>query len=360
LNDTPFPGTLGRICPHPCESECTRGKKGDPICPKTLKRFLADTVDWDDIDISPRKSTGHTVAIVGSGPAGLSTAYDLALLGHKVTVFESLPTAGGMLAVGIPEFRLPKHILQKEIDWIKNMGVEILTNKKIESLHDIKDYDAIFLGLGAHVPQKLGVEGESLEGVIHATSFLKEINLGVPVKLGDSVAVVGGGNVAIDAVRTARRLGSKNAFIVYRRSIREMPAGEEEIEEAQEEGIIIHFLATPTRILGNEKVIGMECIKMELGEPDSSGRRRPIPIEGSEFVLNLDNVIPAISQTPDTSWIQNLEFTRWGTIVVNEKLTTRVNNVYAGGDVVRGPATVIEAIADGKNAAKYIDEYLKT
>jgi glutamate synthase (NADPH/NADH) small chain len=363
MEDNPLPGTCGRVCPHPCEGQCLRGNKGEAIAIAWLKRFVADAVDASQLKIEPQQPTNKIVAIVGSGPAGLTAAYALRLLGHKVTVLESLPVVGGMLAVGIPGYRLPKHVIQKEIGFIKSLGVEIQTNTKINSLDELfnQGYDAIFIGVGAHLSRRLDIEGTDLQGVLYATPFLKEVNLGNKVQLGHRVAVIGGGNVAIDAVRTALRLGSKQAFIVYRRSIEEMPASREEIEEAEEEGVKIHFLAAPTKIIGrNGRVIGMECIRMELGEKDSSGRRRPVPIEGSEFDLELDNVILAISQSPDLSWLPKgrLEISR-GTLVVNpETCATNRKGVYAGGDVVK-PATVIEAIAAGKTAAKAIHSYLR-
>ena len=368
----PLPAVCGRVCTHPCEMECNRGKLDKPIAIAALKRFVADyEVSGGAEEITPVPRTKEErIAVIGSGPAGLTAAHDLVKMGYGVTVFEALPTLGGMLAVGIPEYRLPKKVLQTEIEAIQKLGVEIKLNSPVGkdglTLDNVwkQGYKAIFIAVGAHSSMKLGVPGEELEGVYHGVSFLRDVNLGKEVKVGERVAIVGGGNVAIDAARTAFRLGSKKVFIVYRRSRQEMPASEEEIEEAEHEGIKIHYLAAPVRILGKDwKVAGMECIRMELGEPDASGRRRPIPIEGSEFVIDADMIVPAIGQTPDLAFLpedSKFEITRRGTFEVDDNsLSTNIPGVFAGGDAVRGPATVIEAIAAGKRAAISIDCYLR-
>lgn len=365
LNDSPFPATLARVCPHKCTKECIRGKKGEPIEIANIKRYITDNVDRTKLGIKPEPATGKKIAVIGAGPAGLTVAYRLALKGHRIDVFEELPVSGGMLYVGIPEYRLPRDVLNSEIDFIKSLGVSIHNNTRIESLDGLwKDgYEAIYIGTGAHLPQKLGVPGEDMEGVVHATTFLRDINLGKAVKLGERVAVVGGGNVAMDAVRVSVRLGAKKVFIVYRRTMAEMPADKSEIEDSEEEGVEIHILAAPVKILGSSgKVTGMECIKMELGEPDSSGRRRPVPVKGSEFTLDVDTVIPAISQSADTKWLPDtIKLTKWGTIEVDAQTgATSLRGVYAGGDNTLGPATVIQAIDAGNKAAAAIDAYLKS
>jgi len=369
--DNPLPAICGRVCHHPCEAKCTRGKVDEPVAIDFLKRFVADI----ELTSKERKlpeieeKREDRIAIIGSGPAGLTSAYYLALKGYNVTVFESLPVAGGMLAVGIPEYRLPKDILNAEIDYIRELGVEIRTNTRIGvdlTIQDLKQegYKAIFLAVGSHISRKLGIEGEDLQGVVHGVHFLRDINLGKKVSLGKKVAVIGGGNVAIDSVRTALRLGAEEAFIIYRRSIEEMPANEEEIEEAEEEGIKIHYLVAPVRILGKDgRVVGLECIRMKLGEPDGSGRRRPIPIEDSGFVMDVDAVIPAIGQSLDTAFMSpeiGLKLNKGDTIEIDSvTYATNIPGIFAGGDAASGPATVIEAIAAGKEAAVSIDRYLK-
>jgi heterodisulfide reductase subunit A-like polyferredoxin len=368
--EAPFPGVLGRVCTHPCEDNCTRGQVDEPLSICRLKRFLSDQVKSGGNDSPPERmeSKGKKVAVIGSGPAGLSAAYFLALWGYDPTVFEALPVAGGMMAVGIPAYRLPKDILEDEIDFVKSAGVEIKTNTPIGdslSLKDLKSqgYEATFVGTGAHRNNPMGVEGEDMEGVIPGVEFLRDVSLGNPTKLGEKVAVIGGGNVAIDAVRTAVRMGAKDAFILYRRSRDEMPANLEEIEETEEEGIDIRYLVAPNKIIGeNGKVTGIECIKMELSEPDESGRRRPVRIEGSEFTLDVDTIIPAIGQSPDLSFLGDGEIKadKRSRIETHElTLETNVPGVFAGGDVVLGPATVIQAIAAGKQAAISIDRYLQ-
>jgi heterodisulfide reductase subunit A len=365
----PFPGIIGRICNHPCETACNRGEYDEPIAICALKRFLADVEEGPAPVPVLETRRNQTVAIVGAGPAGLAAAHDLALEGYGVTVFEGLPVAGGMLAVGIPDYRLPRAVLNREIARIRSLGVQLELNTPVggkggPSLDDLhSDHDAVFVAIGAHQERQLRIVGEDLEGVAPGAVFLRKLNLGQPVVVGRRVAVVGGGNVAIDAARSALRLGAESVTIVYRRSRAEMPASAWEIEDAEEEGIHFHFLANPVRILGeNGRVLGLECIRMELGEPDSSGRRRPIPIEGSDFGLAVDMVIPAIGQTPDLGSMggSGLPVTRWGTLAADpDTLATHVPGIFAGGDAVSGPGTAIEAIAAGKRAARSIHRYLQ-
>ncbi len=369
--ENPFPAVCGRVCTHPCETECTRSKVDEAISICQLKRFAADEVKASGKDSPPDRlpGNGHRVAIVGSGPAGLSAAYYLALWGCEPTVFEALPVAGGMMAVGIPSYRLDKAVLNAEIDFIKSVGVDIKTSSPISGASAIKDlqaqgYQAIFLAVGAYRNNPMGVEGEDMPGVTPAIDFLRDVNLGKPAQVGKRVVVVGGGNVAIDAARTALRLGVADVLIVYRRSRQEMPAAEEEVEEAEEEGVRIQFLAAPTRVIAkNGKVTGMECLRMELSDPDESGRRKPVPIKGSEFAVEADTILPAIGQSPDLAFLSadsGVESTSRGTVKVNGlTLETTMPGVFAGGDAVSGPATVIEAIAAGKEAAISIDRYLR-
>jgi len=358
----PFPRVLGRVCFHPCEGVCRRGQLNQPIAICALKRFIAeqDTSQWQT---KTRKAspTGKKVAIVGSGPAGLTAAYYLAKLGHSVTVFEALPQPGGMMQVGIPRYRLSKEVLDSEIEGIKSIGVEIKTNSKVESLDGLKQqgFKAIFLAIGAHQGVKMGVPGEESPGVIECISFLRDVSQGKKMKPGDRVAVVGGGNAAIDAARTARRLGAKEVILVYRRSRQEMPANPEEVEAALEEGIKILFLAAPTKITKDGNTLVMECQRMELGEPDASGRKRPVPIKGSEFNIACDTIIAAIGQVPAIPSGFGLEPLGGGTLKVNsETLASGVDGVFAGGDVATGPASVIKAISAGRKAASSIDKYL--
>ena len=367
-----LPATVGRVCTHPCETECNRGKVDEPIAIAALKRFVADhELDTRTEEIAPAPRTQDAkVAVVGSGPAGLTAANDLVLMGYGVTIFEALPVPGGMLAVGIPDYRLPKEMLKREIEDIQKLGVEIRLNspvgKKGLKLDDLwqEGYKAIFIAVGAHKSANLDIPGEDFEGVYHGVSFLRDVNLGKKVTPGEKIAVVGGGNVAIDAARTALRLGSKEVTIVYRRSRHEMPANEEEIVEAEHEGTKIQYLVTPVRILGEDgKVSGMECIKMELGAPDASGRRRPIAIEGSQFTIDVDTVILAIGQSPDLSLLpkdSRFQVSPRGTLAVDDNsLATSMPGVFAGGDAVLGPATVVQAIAAGHRAATAIDSYLR-
>ena len=383
-----LPAVCGRVCPQEtqCESKCVRGIKGESVGIGRLERFVAD---WHNTfcteePVKP-ESNGHRVAIVGSGPSGLTCAGDLAKKGYEVTVYEALHTAGGVLVYGIPEFRLPKKIVAKEVDTLKKLGVHIETNVVIGKTLTIDElfemgYEAVFVGSGAGLPNFMGIPGESLKGVYSANEFLTRSNLmksyldnpETPIMKGGKVAVVGGGNVAMDAARTALRLGAEKVYIVYRRSMEELPARKEEVEHAEEEGIEFRLLFNPTEILGynnpddardpkNGFVTGMTCVKMELGEPDERGRRRPVVIEGSEFTIEVDTVIMSIGTSPNPlikSTTEGLEVNRWGGIVISEDGLTSRNAVYAGGDAVTGAATVISAMGAGKTAAKAIDEFL--
>ena len=377
-----LPAVCGRVCPQEtqCEQKCVRGIKGEPVGIGRLERFVAD---WHNKNVceAPRKPApnGHKVAVIGSGPSGLTCAGDLAKKGYAVTVFEALHTAGGVLVYGIPEFRLPKDIVQKEIDGLKALGVDVQTNMVIGRVLSIDElleqgYEAVFIGSGAGLPRFMNIPGENLKGVYSANEFLTRVNLmkayqpgsDTPIEHAKRVAVVGGGNVAMDAARCAKRLGAEEVFIVYRRSEKELPARAEEVEHAKEEGIVFHLLNNPTQILGDENgnVKGMECIRMELGEPDASGRRRPVEVPGSEFTLDVDCVIMAIGTSPNPlikSTTQGLETQKWGGIIVNEEtgLTSR-EGVYAGGDAVTGAATVILAMGAGKTAATAIDQYIQS
>ncbi len=375
-----LPAICGRVCPQEtqCEALCVLGKKGQPVAIGRLERFCADYERQKGITIpESTKSTGKKVAVVGSGPAGLTAAADLAKLGHKVTVFESLHKTGGVLSYGIPEFRLPKEIVQQEIDYIKELGVQFKPNYiigRIKTLDELCDeFDAVFLGTGAGLPSFMGIPGENFSGVYSANEFLTRVNLmkaydpayDTMVRHGKHVVVVGGGNVAMDAARSALRLGADEVSIVYRRGEEEMPARREEIEHAKEEGIIFRLLTNPLRILGDEKfnVKAVECIKMELGEPDESGRRSPVPVEGSEFTIPADVVVIAIGTSPNPiifKGSEGLEQSKRGTVVADEETgATSKCGVFAGGDAVTGAATVISAMGAGKKAAQAIDEYLK-
>ncbi|MDZ7261876.1 MAG: FAD-dependent oxidoreductase [candidate division KSB1 bacterium] len=367
----PFPGVLGRVCNHLCQTKCLRGDLDEPVSIKFLKRFAADWERQQGLRDTTPPETIHKekVAIVGSGPAGLTAAYFLAKAGYLSTIFEALPVAGGMLAACIPEYRLPRDILEYEIQLVKDLGVEIRLNTPIGKELTIDDlfrqgYQAVFLAPGAHKSLKLGIEGEDSEGVIDCIKFLYDVNLGKEVKLGDRVGVIGGGNAAIDAARVAKRLGCKKVSIIYRRTRAEMPANKEEVDAADQEGIDIQILTSPKRVLTKDgKMVGLECIRNKLGPPDASGRRRPVPIEGSEFVIELDNLIPAISQEPDLSFLgkeHDFKISKWNTFEVDpETLATNKPGVFAGGDAVTGPKTVVEAMQAGRVAAEMIIKYIR-
>ena len=376
-----LPAVCGRVCPqeNQCEGKCVRGVKGESVAIGRLERFVAD---WHrehcDEQPSVPQQNGHRVAVIGAGPSGLTAAGDLAKLGYAVTVYEALHLAGGVLVYGIPEFRLPKKIVQKEIDGLKAMGVEILTNMVIGKVLTIDElfemgFEAVYIASGAGLPRFMGIPGESLKGVYSANEYLTRINLmkayqpgsKTPIKKSRRVAVVGGGNVAMDAARSAKRLGAEEVYIVYRRGMQELPARREEVEHAQEEGIIFKTLTNPVEVLGDENgcVCGMRCVEMELGEPDASGRRRPVVKEGSEFTLDVDTMIMSIGTSPNPlirSTTPGLETNRHGCIVTNgeDGLTSR-EGVYAGGDAVTGAATVILAMGAGKQAARAIDAYIR-
>lgn len=372
-----LPAICGRVCPQEtqCEARCILGKKGKPVAIGYLERYVAD---WEraaakhDAKAKPGLN-GPRVAVVGAGPAGLTCAADLARAGCRVTVFEILHAPGGVLRYGIPEFRLPKAIVDEEVRFVESLGVEVRVNAGIGQIATLPElfrrgYQAVFIGTGAGLPYFLGIPGENLNGVYSANEFLTRTNLmkaylfpayGTPIEVGRRVAVAGAGNVAMDAARTAVRLGAEEVFIVYRRSRAEMPARVEEIENAEEEGVKLHLLANPTRILGREGwVSGLECLRMELGEPDASGRRRPVPVPGSEFTLDVETVIVAIGQGPNpilTKGADGLALNKHGYIIADpETGATNLENVFAGGDIVTGAATVIAAMGAGKNAAKAI------
>lgn len=378
-----LPAVCGRVCPQEsqCEAKCVRAIKGESVGIGRLERFVAD---WHMANVEDKiekpVSNGKKVAVVGSGPSGLTVAGDLAKRGYGVTVYEAFHTAGGVLMYGIPEFRLPKDIVQKEIDNLKAMGVDIQTNViigktiTVDELIEDYGYDAVYIGSGAGLPSFMGIEGESLNGVYSANEFLTRINLmkgykfpeyDTPVYVGKSVAVLGGGNVAMDAARSAKRLGAENVYIVYRRGREELPARAEEVMHAEEEGIIFNLLTNPTKLIGDEKgwLCGMEVVDMELGEPDESGRRRPVKKEGTEHVLDVDTVVVAIGQTPNPlikQTTEGLETNRRGCIVADEDTgKTSRDHIYAGGDVVTGAATVILAMGAGKAAAEAIDKSLQ-
>ncbi|KAA0259210.1 dihydropyrimidine dehydrogenase subunit A [Deferribacter autotrophicus] len=370
----PLPGVCGRVCPHPCEANCRRGLVDDPVNIMVLKR-----TPWDyeyyhhkepDIEKIRDEETGKKVAIVGAGPAGLTAAYYLALMGHQVKIYEMLPEPGGMVAVGIPDYRQPRHLLRREVEIVQSLGVEIQYNTKLGKdifLKDLKEqYDAVLLAIGAFKSRDMGVEGEKdgYKGVMDSgIGFLRRVSLGEPVEIGDRVVVVGGGNTAIDCVRTALRLGSSDVNLVYRRSRAEMPAEDYEVVDAEEEGVKFHFLCNPVKLIAEDgKLVGVECVRMKLGEPDESGRRRPEPIPGSNFVIECDTIIPAIGQFPDLSFLSEedgIQVTRWNTIAVKEDLyMTDVPGIFAAGDCEWGPATVVKAIGAARWAAKMIDRYL--
>lgn len=375
-----LPAVCGRVCPqeNQCEMKCVRGIKGEAVAIGRLERFVADwhRENVKDKAVKPVKN-GHKVAVVGAGPAGLTCAGDLAKMGYHVSVFEALHVAGGVLMYGIPEFRLPKAIVQNEIEGLKHMGVDIQTNMVVgrsESVDDLfaAGYESVFVGSGAGLPNFMNMPGENLKGVYSANEFLTRCNLmkayqdGVdtPIQKPEKAVIVGGGNVAMDAARCAKRLGVKEVTVVYRRSMEELPARKEEVEHAMEEGIIFKLLTNPVRVLGNEEgwVSGMECVSMELGEPDASGRRRPVEIENSNFVLDVDCMIMAIGTSPNPlirSTTKGLETNKKGCLITDDNGETTRDGVFAGGDAVTGAATVILAMGAGKTAAKAMDEYIK-
>ncbi|MEM3696237.1 MAG: NAD(P)-binding protein [Candidatus Bathyarchaeia archaeon] len=364
----PFPAVLGRVCFHPCENDCERGDVEEPIAICALKRYVADYMMRQPQEKPTRIPPKYEekIAVIGAGPAGLTAAYELVRMGYSVTVFEALPEPGGMLRIGIPEYRLPKKILAKEVEYLESLGVQIRTNVTIGkdlSFEDLNKmgYKAVFLAVGMQKSLTLGIEGEELQGVFQGVEFLKNVNLGKKVEVGERVAVIGGGNVAIDVSRVALRLGAKKVYILYRRSREEMPAFQPEVEQAGKEGVEFLFLKAPKRIIGeNGRVVAVECFEMMLTEPDETGRRKPVPIEGSEHVIPVDTVITTIGQALDVASLPKGLKLNHGTIEVDPKtLQTNIPNIFAGGDAVLGPATVIEAVAAGKRAAISIHKYLR-
>ena len=376
-----LPAVCGRVCPQEtqCESKCVRGIKGEPVAIGRLERFVAD---WHNAHATEKpvkpESNGHKCAIIGAGPSGLTCAGDLARMGYEVTIFEALHLAGGVLVYGIPEFRLPKKIVQREIENLQAMGVKVETNVVVGRTIEIDElfemgYESIFIGSGAGLPNFMNIPGENLKGVYSANEFLTRVNLmkaylpgsDTPIKDSKNVAIVGGGNVAMDAARSAKRLGAENVYIVYRRGMEELPARKEEVEHAEEEGIIFKTLTNPVEVLGDEHkfVTGIKCVEMELGEPDASGRRRPIVKPDSEFVLDVDCVIMSIGTSPNPlirNTTKGLETNKWGCFIADENGLTSREGVYAGGDAVTGAATVILAMGAGKTAAKAMDEYIRS
>lgn len=375
-----LPAVCGRVCPYEnqCEGRCTLGARFEPVGIGWLERFVAD-LEREKLGFRiPKlpKPTGKKVAVVGSGPAGLTAAAELAKLGHKVTIFEALHAPGGVLVYGIPEFRLPKEIVRAEVDYIKALGVElkadVVVGKTITIDELLAEYDVVFIGTGAGLPNFMHIPGENLNGIFSANEFLTRINLmkayefpdyDTPITIGKRVATIGAGNVSMDCARSALRLGAEKSWIIYRRSEKEAPARKEEVERAKEEGVKFIFLAAPVRYLGDEKgwVKQAECIRFKLGEPDESGRRRPVPIKGSEFLLDVDTVVVAIGQSPNPlllKLVPELKTSKWGTILADVEGRTSVERVWAGGDIVHGDATVILAMGAGKTAARSIHKYL--
>ena len=376
-----LPAVCGRVCPQEtqCESKCVRGIKGEPVAIGRLERFVADWHNANATEMPTKpESNGHKCAIIGAGPSGLTCAGDLARMGYEVTIFEALHLTGGVLVYGIPEFRLPKKIVQREIENLKALGVKVETNVVVGRTIEIDElfamgYESIFIGSGAGLPNFMNIPGENLKGVYSANEFLTRVNLmkaylkhsDTPIKDCKNVAVVGGGNVAMDAARSAKRLGAENVYIVYRRGMEELPARKEEVEHAEEEGIIFKTLTNPVEVLGDEHkfVTGIKCVEMELGEPDASGRRRPIVKPDSEFVLDVDCVIMSIGTSPNPlirNTTKGLETNKWGCFIADENGLTSREGVYAGGDAVTGAATVILAMGAGKTAAKAMDEYIRS
>jgi len=372
----PLPGSIGRICPHPCETACNRQYLDEALSICFLKRFVADVElneDTDPVYETPEKKIPGKIAIIGAGPAGLTCAHDLARLGYEhIKIYEALPVPGGYLWVGIPEYRLPKKLLQREVDLICNMGIEIQYNTRIGkdiAFEDLKkENDALFIGAGCHIGLKLRCPGEDEyqgKGIVDCVTFLREQALGTLPEAKGKLIVIGGGNAAIDSARVGWRMGFDEVYILYRRTKKEMPANSWEIDAAEHEGVILQYLAAPVEILGKDgKVTGMKCIKMELGEPDASGRRRPVPMEGSEYVIDAETIVPALSQGADLSFLKeghDLELSRWNTFEIDEETgATNVPGVFAGGDIVTGPDIAIRAVAGGKRAAEGIHEYLRS
>jgi glutamate synthase (NADPH/NADH) small chain len=381
LSDNALPSVTGRVCPQEtqCEVECIRGHKGLPVAIGYLERYVGDWVRGQSGEqtLQPGPSTGKKVAVVGSGPGGLTAAGELVRFGHEVTVFEALHKPGGVLVYGIPEFRLPKKIVQAEVGRLERAGVKIVCNTVIGRTYTLQElreqFDAVFVANGAGLPVFMNIPGENLKGVYSANEYLTRVNLmaayqfprsDTPVLKGQRIATVGGGNVAMDSARTAKRMGAESSIILYRRTRKEMPARAEEIHHAEEEGIQFEFLVAPLEIVGNDRnwVSGIKCVRMELGEPDASGRARPVPIAGSEFTVPCEVVVIAVGTRANpllTATCADLRLNKWGNIIVDDKGMTSLPGVFAGGDIVRGAATVILAMGDGKRAAKSIDEYLR-
>jgi glutamate synthase (NADPH/NADH) small chain len=376
-----LPAVSGRVCPYEeqCEGLCTIKKIGEPVGIGRLERFIADYERKKGVSIPQKaKSSGKSVAIVGAGPAGLTCAGDLAKMGHKVTIFEAFHVPGGVLMYGIPEFRLPKEIVEAEVEYIKKLGVEIrydmIIGKTIETEELLKDYDSVFIGTGAGLPRFLNIPGENLDGVYSANEFLTRVNMmkayefpkfDTPIKIGKIVATFGAGNVAMDCARTALRLGAEKSYIIYRRSEKEMPARDEEIEHAKEEGIIFKLLTNPISFYGDENgyLTEVECIEMKLGEPDDSGRRRPIAIDNSEYKIKINTALIAIGQSPNPlipQTMKGLKIQKWGNIETDEDGRTNIPGLFAGGDIATGAATVILAMGAGKRSARAMDEFMKT
>ncbi len=367
--DNLFPAILGRICVHPCEDKCRRGLLIDlPISICSLKRASADYRISSSKKMEIPEKKDEKVAIIGTGPSGLSAGNDLAKLGYSVTMFETFPIPGGMLNVGIPPYRLPREVVHQAIEEVRQLGVEIVTRMPIgkelnlESLR--KKYDAVYIAAGAHKVERLGIPGEDLQGVVHGVTFMRMVNLDKNPKIGSRVAVVGGGNTAMDSARSSFRLGAKEVFILYRRTREEMPVDPRELDQVEEEGIKVHYLTQPIRILSKDgiRVSGVQCIRNRLGDPEKDGRRRPIPVEGTEFDIDIDLLIPAVSQSPDISFLPEeigLEISKWDRLSVNpDTFETNVHGIFAGGDFVTGPRDVIRVIADGRKAALSIHNYL--